>query len=132
MSIDGWNGAGGTSLGGAAGGHYPRQSDSHVQSPFSGHSRRGSAGFRGPQTIFNALDEDEGAIGDSVGLQRLPEVEEGFRDDDDDEDANERTHLRSAKDIIPQSAGGRNGSRSPSHPNSPHASQGDVRRTSPH
>ncbi len=122
MSIDGWNGAGGTSIGGSGGGgHFPRHSDSNIQHPFSGHSRMNSGGFRGPQTIFNALEDDVDGVGDSVGLERLAEVEESFRDDD--EDADERTHLRSAR------GGNGSGSRSP---NSPHASQGDVRRTSPH
>lgn len=127
MSIDGWNGAGGTPMGG---GHHSRLSDSiNDRSPFSGHSRRGSSGFRGPQTIFNALeDEDDGLGGDSVGLERLAEVEETFHDDDFD-GVDERTHLRSmGRD------GSRNGSgsRSPRSPGSPHASQGDGKRVSPH
>lgn len=96
MSVDGWNGAGGTSIGGGP-----------------GHARRASG--QRPQTLFSAFD-DELAPADSVGLERLPEVEEG---DDYDDDVDERTHLRS--DL------GR--SRSSSH--SPRGSQGDARR-SPH
>ncbi|KAF7797113.1 hypothetical protein EIP86_008305 [Pleurotus ostreatoroseus] len=72
MSIDGWNGAAGTPIGGVP--------------PGQGHTRRGS-GYRA-QTLFNAL-EDDGM--DSVGLERLEEAEEGYVDDEVDE----RTHLRS-------------------------------------
>lgn len=92
MSIDGWNGVAGTPLGGTA--------------PLSsGHVRRGS-GHRHNATLFSALEDEEGV--DSVGLERLPEVEEG----DDDDGADERTHLRSAHDVL-RKDGSRSGSSSP-------------------
>lgn len=69
MSIDGWEGAAGTPIGGAP----PRSAN--------GHLRRGS-GNRTP--LFDALDED------AVGLERLPEVEEDY-----DDEVDERTRLRS-------------------------------------
>ncbi|PCH44819.1 DUF803-domain-containing protein [Wolfiporia cocos MD-104 SS10] len=72
MSIDGWHGAGGTAAGA---GFVP------------GHGRRGSAQRRSG-TLFDAFDEDE-EITDSVGLSRMPDVGE-----DDELDADERTHLR--------------------------------------
>ncbi|CAL1708599.1 unnamed protein product [Somion occarium] len=101
MSIDGWGGAGGTTIGGGP-----------------GHTRRPSE--RRSQTLFNAFEEDELGAADTVGLERLPEVEEA---DDFDEEVDERTHLRS--DLRRH----RDGSRSSSH--SPRASQGEARR-SPH
>lgn len=101
MSIDGWSGVAGTPLGGAT-------APSHV--------RRGS-GHRQSTTLFSALEEDDGV--NSVGLERLPELEEG-----DEEDADEHTRLRSAGQ---QSAHRKDGSRSGSH--SPQVSQGDSRRT---
>lgn len=71
MSIDGWNGAAGTPIGGTL--------------PFS--DRQGHR--RGPsQTLFN-VDDDE--LGDAVGLSDLPEADE----QDDDDFVDERTHLRS-------------------------------------
>ena len=99
MSVDGWNGAGTPRSGGP------------------GHARR-TSGQRS-QTLFSAFD-DELAPADSVGLERLPEIEEG---DDYDDEVDERTHLRS--DLRRH----RDGSRSSSH--SPRGSQVDVRR-SPH
>lgn len=79
MSIDGWNGAGGTPIGGGP---------FRIDSP--GHTRR-SSGHRsnGNIQLFNALDEGGP---DSVGLEQLPEVEEG--DDEYDDEIDERTHLR--------------------------------------
>ena len=76
MSIDGWNGAAGTPIGGVPPG------------PLPGHARR-SSGYRG-QTIFNALEDDDDGL-DAVGLERLAEVEGEYNDDEVDE----RTHLRS-------------------------------------
>jgi len=112
MSVDGWNGAGGTPIGGG-----PFRIDSAPSPHSPGHVRRGS-GYR-VQTLFNALDSDPSAM-DSVGLERLPAVEEGS-DSDDDDNVNERTHLHGGKR--------RDGARSSSH--SPQGSQGDPRR-SPH
>ncbi|KAL4254343.1 DUF803-domain-containing protein [Abortiporus biennis] len=105
MSIDGWNGAGG----------IPHSA------PAGSHSRRGSAQYRnGPQTLFNAYEEEDI---DAVGLERLPEVEEDY--EDDEIEANERTHLRSDR-RIGSGLGSRSGSHSPRS-----GSQGDLRR-SPH
>ncbi|KAI0075952.1 DUF803-domain-containing protein [Panus rudis PR-1116 ss-1] len=70
MSIDGWNGAAGTSLGGSQ----------HVRRA-SGHRR---------ETLFNAYEGDE--LEDVVGLERLPEVDQ----EESDDEVDERTHLRSA------------------------------------
>lgn len=104
MSIDGWNGVAGTSLGG--------------NTPHSaGHARRGS-GHRQSTTLFSAFEEDDGM--DGVVLERLPEVEEG----DDDDEADERTHLRSGG-----SRDRHRGDHSRSASNSPRVSQGDSRRT---
>ncbi|THH27362.1 hypothetical protein EUX98_g6831 [Antrodiella citrinella] len=80
---DGWNGAAGTPIGGGP---------FRIDSP--GHIRRASGGPRtssGHVQLFDAL-EDGGP--DSVGLERLPEVDEGDDDYEDDE-VDERTHLRS-------------------------------------
>lgn len=109
MSIDGWTGAAGTPIGGGP-------------SLASGHVRRGS-GNRQSTTLFNAFDEDDDGM-DGVGLERLPAVEEG---DDYDDDADERTHLRSNghRDRHPHHQ--KSGSRSGSH--SPRGSQGDSRRS---
>lgn len=74
MSIDGWEGAAGTPIGG-------------VPPVPAGHLRRGS-GYRQGATLFDAYDEQGGA--DSVGLERLPEVDEDY-----DDEAHERTRLRS-------------------------------------
>ncbi|OSX63538.1 hypothetical protein POSPLADRAFT_1169013 [Postia placenta MAD-698-R-SB12] len=76
MSIDGWNGTAGTPLGGVP--HTP------------GHVRRGSANVRTNPVLFNAYDDDDDEITDSMGLSRLPEVGE----DDELEGVDERTHLR--------------------------------------
>lgn len=77
MSIDGWEGAAGTPIGSAP----PRSA--------SGHLRR-SSGNRQGAMLFDALEEDVGE--NSVGLERLPEVEEDY---DDDDEVDERTRLRS-------------------------------------
>ena len=69
MSIDGWNGAAGTPMGGA----------------IHGHARR-TSGHRA-QTIFHALEEDED---DGLALDRLPEAENEY-----DDEIDERTHLQS-------------------------------------
>lgn len=104
MSIDGWNGTAGTAIGAVPSNQ--------------GHVRRGSA-YRA-QTIFNALEDEDEAV-DSVGLARLPEAEGEY---DDDDEIDERTHLRSDGRRLVQ-----DGARSDSH--SPRGSQGDPRR-SPH
>lgn len=75
MSIDGWEGAAGTPIGGVP----PRSA--------SGHLRR-SSGNRQSTTLFDALEEEAGA--NSVGLERLQEVEEDY-----DDEVDERTRLRS-------------------------------------
>ncbi|KZT70391.1 DUF803-domain-containing protein [Daedalea quercina L-15889] len=77
MSIDGWGGVAGTSIGGSNAQRSAR------------HGRQNSAGLRSA-TLFDAYEEDE--ITDNVGLARLPEVEDD--DDDELEHADERTHLR--------------------------------------
>ncbi|KAI0824890.1 DUF803-domain-containing protein [Trametes gibbosa] len=88
MSIDGWNGAAGTPIGG-----------SHHGVPFSpAHGRRSSLYRNQTQTLFNAFEEDEEyADGDvaplrGVGLNTLHEGAE-----DDELEADERTHLRSGE-----------------------------------
>ena len=73
MSIDGWEGAAGTPIGSVP----PRS---------AGNVRRGS-GYRQGATVFDAYDDEGGA--DSVGLERLPEVEEDY------DEVDERTRLRS-------------------------------------
>ena len=75
MSIDGWEGAAGTPIGSVP----PRSA--------SGHLRR-SSGNRQSTTLFDALEEEAGA--NSVGLERLQEVEEDY-----DDEVDERTRLRS-------------------------------------
>jgi len=128
MSLDGWNGAGGTPFGGG----HSRQ-DSTGAAGAGGHARRGSANYRPggpqqPQMIFNAFEEDPGV--DVMGLERLAEVDEDLETDEDDDevDANERTHLRT---IRGRGGSGGGGVRSGSH--SPRAgSQGGDSRRSPH
>ena len=93
MSIDGWDGAAGTPIGGVP----PR-------TPASGHLRRGSGNRQGT-TLFDAL-EDDGRM-DSVGLERLPEVDEDY-----DDDVDERTRLRS-DGLRHHRDGSRSGSGSP-------------------
>lgn len=101
MSIDGWNGAGNTPIGGAVQGG--------VGGPGQGHVRRAS-GQRG-QTIFSALEEDDGLEG-AVGLERLAEVEGEYEDDDE---VDERTRLRGAR----REGVGRSHSSSPGVPQDP-------------
>jgi len=91
MSIDGWNGVGGTTIG------------AHR------HGRQNSLGRSQGTTIF---DEDEASGG--MALSELPEV-----DEDDYDDADERTRLRTPQDAR------RIGSRS--HSNSPILSPGERR-----
>ncbi|KAI0694522.1 magnesium transporter NIPA-domain-containing protein [Cytidiella melzeri] len=98
MSIDGWNGVGNTPIGG-------------ISAPTSGHVRRGSG--RQSTTLFNALEEDDDI--DAVVLERLAEA-----DEEDELEADERTHLHSDRHA-------RSGSRSGS--NSPRGVVGDPRRT---
>ncbi|TCD61175.1 hypothetical protein EIP91_008819 [Steccherinum ochraceum] len=111
MSVDGWNGAAGTPIGGGP---------FRIDSP--GHTRRTSGSRSSPANIqlFNALEEDGP---ESLGLEQLPEVEEG---DEYDEEADERTHLRlDERRRMHQHQQTRSGS------HSPRGSQGDPRR-SPH
>lgn len=112
MSVDGWNGAGGTPIGGGP---------FRIDSP--GHTRRtsGHRSSSGTIQLFNAL-EDGGP--DSVGLERLPELDED-EDDHEEDEIDERTHLRSDERRRMGHHPTRNGS------NSPRGSQGDPRR-SPH
>lgn len=91
MSIDGWNGVAGTALGAQ---HR--------------HGRQNSLGRSHESTIF---DEDEAH---GMALSELPEV-----DEDDYDDADERTRLRNPQD--PRRVGSR------SHSNSPSLSQAERR-----
>lgn len=88
MSIDGWNGVAGTSIG------------AHHQ-----HGRQNSIGRSQGTTIF----DDEGEVNGTMALSELPEV-----DEDDFEDADERTRLRTPQDT--QRIGTRSHSTSPSLP----------------
>lgn len=110
MSIDGWNGAAGTELGGT--------------STVPGHGRRSSLYRSQTTTLFNAFEEEEGH--ESVALSKLPE-EADDDDDEYDEDADERTHLRTQdrRNMEWERDRRRQGSRSNSH--SPSVSQGDAR-----
>ncbi|KAH8102237.1 DUF803-domain-containing protein [Cristinia sonorae] len=109
MSIDGWHGAAGTPIGGGP---------FRIDSP--GHTRRtsGTRSSNGNIQLFNALDEGGP---ESVGLERLPEVD---GEDDYDDEVDERTHLRLDER---RRVGGHPQSRSGS--NSPVGSQGDHRRS---
>ena len=91
MSIDGWNGVAGTPIGAQ-----------------NRHGRQNSLGRLHGTTIF---DQDEA---NGMALSELPEV-----DDDDFDDADERTRLKSPSDVL------RVGSRS--HSNSPSLSQAERR-----
>lgn len=89
MSIDGWNGAAGTPIGG-----------SHHGVPFSPvHGRRSSLYRIQTQTLFSAFGEDEYEYGDADGAARhgvgLNTLHEGA--EDDELEADERTHLRSGR-----------------------------------
>jgi len=92
MSIDGWNGVAGTPIG------------AHRQ-----HGRQNSLGRSHGTMIF---DEDE--AGGGMALSELPEV-----DEDDYDDADERTRLRNPQDV--------RRIESRSHSNSPSLSQGERR-----
>lgn len=109
MSIDGWNGAAGTDIGGAP--------------ATPGHGRRSSLYRSQTTTLFNAFEEEEGH--ETLALSKLPE--EADDEDDFDEDADERTHLRTQerRTMEWERDRRRNGSRSNS--NSPSVSQGDTR-----
>ncbi|OJT08303.1 hypothetical protein TRAPUB_842 [Trametes pubescens] len=107
MSIDGWNGAAGTPIGG-----------SHHGVPFSpAHGRRSSLYRNQTQTLFSAFEDDGYEYGDAdggggmgphhgVGLNTLHEGAE-----DDELEADERTHLRSGE----RRHGSRSHSGSPRH-----------------
>jgi len=71
MSIDGWNGVGGTSIG------------AHHR-----HARQTSLGRSHGTTIF-----DEDGVDGSMALAELPEA-----DEEDSDDADERTRLRTPQD----------------------------------
>jgi len=90
MSIDGWNGVAGTPIG--AHNHRP--------------GRQNSLGRSHGTTIF---DEDEANEG--MALSELPEV-----DEDEFDDADERTRLRTPQDV--RRIGSRSHSNSPSLPQS--------------
>ncbi|KAH9887306.1 DUF803-domain-containing protein [Cubamyces lactineus] len=130
MSIDGWNGAAGTPIGGH-----------HSGVPFSpAHGRRSSLYRHQSQTLFNAFEEDEeyadypggmgngngngngGAHGSGVGLNTLHEGVE----DDELEAADERTHLRFGERRV---SGHGHGHGSRSHSRSPRESQSEFRRS---
>lgn len=86
--------------------------DGWADTPTHSHARRGSLYRAQTATLFDTFEE-----GDAVGLQRLSEEGE----DDELEAANERTRLRAEER--------RSGSRGQSLSNSPHGSQGDLRRS---
>ncbi|TFK83164.1 DUF803-domain-containing protein [Polyporus arcularius HHB13444] len=78
MSIDGWNGAANTPIGGTM--------------PFSpAHGRRSSLYRNQSQTLFQAFEDDEDGDADGLGLDTLHEAE------DDELEADERTALRSGR-----------------------------------
>ena len=93
MSIDGWNGVAGTPIGA----HHHQ------------HGRQNSLSRSHGTIIF-----DEGEANGGMALSELPEV-----DEDDYDDADERTRLRSPQDLR------RTGTRS--HSSSPGLSQGERR-----
>lgn len=103
MSIDGWNGAAGTDVGGTP--------------TTPGHGRRSSLYRAQTTTLFNAFEEEEGH--ENLALSRLPEEDEDY-----DDDANERTHLQQ-KHAEWERERRRHGSRSNS--NSPGVSPGGTR-----
>jgi len=106
MSLDGWSGVADTG------------------STRMTHGRRSSLYRTQTTTLFNAFEEGQGEA-DGVRLERLGE--EAFPGEDDS-DADERTHLRSASELHPRDprrTGSRSHSASPVNP-----SQADPRRTS--
>ncbi|KII91293.1 hypothetical protein PLICRDRAFT_51462 [Plicaturopsis crispa FD-325 SS-3] len=94
MSLDGW--------------HDSARPDGAPHS--AGHGRRSSLYRAQSSTLFNAFEEEEPR--DSLALEQL-------REEDDEDEADERTHLRSTVDSRHRST-----SRSPTNG---HASQGDAR-----
>ena len=87
MSIDGWNGAAGTPIGGTM-----PFSPSPSHGGHGGHGRRSSLYRNQSQTLFQAFEEDEeDADGLGLGLDTLHEAE------DDELEADERTALRSGR-----------------------------------
>ncbi|KAI9061633.1 DUF803-domain-containing protein [Trametes sanguinea] len=116
MSIDGWHGAAGTPIGSA-----------HPGVPFSPvHARRGSHHRTQSQTLFSAFDEeDEEGYRDGTGVVGLNTLHEGV--EDDELEADERTHLRLGER---RSNGFARGHGSRSHSRSPRESQSDSRRSS--
>ncbi|PFH46485.1 hypothetical protein AMATHDRAFT_154781 [Amanita thiersii Skay4041] len=93
MSLEGWNGVAETAAAAAAATATPPNRRHHNH-----HQSRGSVSslYRAgqPTTLFNAYDEGHEG-GESVGLQRLNEVDESESESDEElMDANERTHLR--------------------------------------
>jgi hypothetical protein len=99
VSLDGWN-------------------DSHIGPAPSprGHGRRSSLYRNQTTTLFNAFEEPELGRVDSVGLQRLREVDESESESESEDDdilhADERTRLQKTSPMARQS-----GTRS--HSNSP-------------
>ena len=112
MSIDGWNGAAGTPIGGS----FPTSSPAH--------GRRSSLYRNQSQTLFHAFESDEDGDPDGLGLDTLHEAE------DDELEADERTALRTGRrERFGHGNGharGGHGSRSGSH--TPRDSQVDFGR----
>jgi len=108
VSLDGWHGMATDGRGDGT----PRT---------AGHGRRGSLYRAQSSTLFNAFDvEDDRGI-ESVGLHRLREEDEV----EDDDDADERTRLRSVSEVQRRDAH-RGHSHSPINP-----SLGDIRISPP-
>lgn len=105
MSLDGWNGAAGTELGGT---------------PTPTHGRRSSLYRAQTTTLFSSFDEEEGYEG--VGLTRLPEAE----DYQDDNEADERTHLRTQERRELERERDRRRQLPRSHNSSPHVPQSST------
>lgn len=104
MSIDGWNGAGNTPIGG----HTRTGSGSGAGAGTrNGHGRQSSLYRAQSSTLFSAFEEDELEAaehaqglgqGEHVGLYRLDDVSEVEDEgDDEDDDADERTRLKGAR-----------------------------------
>ncbi|KAJ6572133.1 magnesium transporter NIPA-domain-containing protein [Mycena capillaripes] len=106
LSVDGWHGIRRDSL------------SMGLPSPRSAHGRRSSLYRAQTSTLFNAFSGGE--AGESVGLQRLREEDE----EDWDEDADERTSLRTpaARSTIPSHTPTRSLGHSPNPP-----ALGDIR-----
>lgn len=110
MSIDGWNGAGNTPLGGGVGHHnHHQRTGSETYSTRNGHGRQSSLYRAQNATLFNAFEEDELEAaehaqassmhggGESVGLYRLDDLSEAEDEEDEEDEVDERTQLRSGK-----------------------------------